>query len=333
MKHVIVRALSFCFVLATALTARAENVISDDVSGISREEMQATVERWPADMRAAAANDLAVRKELATLSLAAKKIADVARQVTPESDPEFYWDLKLQVQMLLRRMYVQHYLDNLDLPDWEPLARERYAAQKEEHAKVDERRLSSHILFSCTPQKCEYEDVNKLAAETLAALRGGADFAEMVEKHSDDRATKVRDGEFRWVTLGQPEVAPSYTAAVFEIENIGDYAEVTSTKFGLHIIRLDGIEPAYYKPYEEVKAQIIAALEKEYRQLAAMDFDRGYAPVGDFFIDEAALEEMLAPYKSLEAEAATPGDSTIGSEVEAGQSAESGDEAEGEPQD
>ncbi len=329
MMHPVLRVLAFSIVFACAVTARAENVISDDMAGISREEMQATVERWPADMRAAAANDLSVRKELATLSLAAKKIADAARQVTPESDPEFYWDLKLQVQMLLRRLYVKHYLDNLEMPDWEPLARERYAAQKDEHAKVDERRLSSHILFSCTPRKCEYEDVNKLAADTLAALRAGADFGEMVEKYSDDRATKARGGEFRWVTLGQTDVAPTYTGALFEIENVGDYADVISTKFGLHIIRLDGIEPEYYKSYEEVEPQIIAALEQEYRQLAAMDFDREYAPVGEFLIDEAALEEILAPYKSADAETAEP---AAGSEADAEPGSESGDEAEGQPQ-
>jgi hypothetical protein len=194
------------------------------------------------------------------------------------------------------------------MPDWEPLARERFAADKDKYAKVAERRLSSHILFMCSPQKCDYEDVNKLAAETLAALRNGADFKETVEKYSDDQGTKSKGGEFRWLSLGESGVVPQYTEAVFAIENVGQYSDVVSTKFGLHIIRLDGVEPPYYKSYEDVKGQIIAALESEYRKLAAMEFDRGYGPSGKFVVDETALDEMLAPYKTLEVEGKGVGD-------------------------
>ena len=303
MKRVMIRVVGFCIALSGTLCAHAQNVVQADDASISREEMQATVERWPADMRAAAANNPQAREELVKLSLVAKKVAQSAEQVTLKSDPEFYWDLKLQEQMLVRRMVVKHYLDNIEMPDLDPLARERYAAEKDEFAKVDERRLSSHILFLCMPQKCEYEDVGKLAGETLAALRDGADFAEMVEKYSDDQGTKAKGGEFRWAELGESGVAPEYTKALFAIGKVGDYSDVVSTKFGLHIIRLDGIEAAYYKPYEEVATRIKAEITTEYRKLAAMEFDRKYAPTDSLVIDEAALDEMLAPYKTSEADA------------------------------
>ena len=308
MRFVAIRVFGACLALAGALSAHAQNVIEDDEASISRAEMQATVERWPNDMRVAAANNPETRDELAKLSLVAKKVAQSAEQVTLESDPEFYWDLKLQVQMLVRRLVVKHYLDNIEMPDLDPLARERYAADKDEYAKVDERRLSSHILFLCTPQKCDYEDVGKLAGETLAALRKGADFAEMVEKYSDDKGTKAKGGEFRWAKLGESGVSPEYTKALFAINKVGDYSDVVSTKFGLHIIRLDGIEPAYYKPYDEVAARIKAEITNEYRKLAAMEFDRKYAPTDNLVIDEAVLDEMLAPYKTSEAgaDAASP---------------------------
>jgi len=305
MKSQLIRVLVCCFALAGTLPAHAQNVIEDDDASISREEMQATVERWPNDMRVAAANSPKARDELAKLSLVAKKVARSAEQVTPESDPEFYWDLMLQKQMLVRRLVVKHYLDNLEIPDLEPLARERYEAEKDKYAKVPERRLSSQILFMCTPQKCDYEDPRKLAEETLAALRNGADFAQMVEKYSDDKGTKARGGEFRWTKLGEPGVSPEYTEGLFAIENVGDYSDVVSSRFGLHIIRLDGVEPVHYKPYEEVEDRIKAEIQTDYRKLAAMEFDREYAPTDNLVIDEAALEEMLAPYKTDDAKAGT----------------------------
>jgi parvulin-like peptidyl-prolyl isomerase len=289
--------------LAAAVPSHAQSVVKDDVAAISREEMQATVDRWPPNMRQDAADNPKIRKELEILSLAAKKVAQDAEKVTRESDPEFYWDMKLQVQMLLRRMMVKHYLDHLEMPDWEPLAKERYLAEKDKYAKVPERRLSSHILFMCNPSKCEYKDVNKLAEETLTALRNGADFEEMVAKYSDDKGTKARGGEFRWIRAGEPGVAPEYVAGVFGIKKVGEYSDVVSTKYGLHIIRLDGIEPASYKTFDEAKGRIIAGLEKEYRESAAMEFDRKYAPVGDLVVDEAAIDAMLAPYKTSDGEA------------------------------
>ena len=58
-------------------------------------------------------------------------------------------------------------------------------------------------------------------------------------------------------------------------------------------------------PQDEVKGKIIATLEKEYKELAAMEFDRDYAPTGELVIDDATLQEMLAPYKTLDGEGAS----------------------------
>lgn len=303
MKKLTLQILGFCAALTLSSQAFSEAVVGDDVASISRAEMQATVERWPADMRAAATTSLEHRRELATLSLAAKKVALAAQEMTPEDDPKFYWDLYLQIQMMARRMLVKHHLDNMEYPDMEPLAQERYAAEKDKYAKVAERRLSSHILFSCTPGDCDVEETNRLGAEVLEALRGGADFEAMVQEHSDDEGTKARGGEFRWVTLGQTGVSRNYTKAVFEVEEIGGYSELFSSRYGLHILRLDGIEPSSYKSYEDVKGKIIQELKVKYRQLAAQEFDKQYAPVGELVLDEAALDEIFAPYQEQAREA------------------------------
>jgi hypothetical protein len=186
----------------------------------------------------------------------------------------------------------------------EPLAKERYESEKDKYALVRERRLSSHILFRCVPGDCDREQVKAASAETLVNLRAGGDFAAMVEAHSDDPGTKAKGGQFRWLSEGAPRVSKAYVTTVFELQTPGQYSEVVSSRFGLHIIRLDEIEAARYKPYDEVQEAIILDLEGEYRQLAAQDFDESFGPQGELVLNTSVLDEMLAPYVTLETDAA-----------------------------
>jgi peptidyl-prolyl cis-trans isomerase C len=302
--------MRFCLALTCAGVAHADTVIKDDEVRISRDEMQQIVRRWTPEMRAAAANDAAARWELAAMNVASKKIARAAGEVTPESDPEFYWEITLQVRQLLRNLMIQHYLDTLAMPDWEPLARERYLAEKDKYALVPERRLSSHILFACQPGNCDNEKVVNTAEETLVALRNGGEFSELVTKYSDDTVSKVQGGQVSWMSPDEPGVDGKYREAIFAIEKVGAYSGVISTKFGLHIIRLDDIEAPHYKTYEEVKDQIIAHLEAEYKKLAAVEFDKKYGPAGTLVLTEDVLDEVLAPYRTPDAAVAAPSEQT-----------------------
>lgn len=317
MKYIKVHLVGMCIALTCAVSANAQTVIRDDDVSISRDEMQQIVRRWTPEMQTAAANDAEVRWELAAMTVASKKIARAAEEVTPESDPEFYWEIKLQVQQLLRNLMIKHYLDTLEMPDWEPLARERYAADKDKYARVPERRLSSHILFACQPGNCDNEKVVSTANEALAALDNGADFAELVEKYSDDPGSKTRGGQVDWMTLGQSGVARPYTEGVFAIEKVGAHSGVISSQFGLHIIRLDGIQPSSLLPYEQVRAQIIAYLEADYKKLAAMEFDKSFGPAGTLVVTEDLLDPILAPYKTLADDVAP----TAGTDVKTGAAA------------
>jgi peptidyl-prolyl cis-trans isomerase C len=284
---------------AASVTRDAETVIRDDDLTISRAEFQQLVRRWASSMQLAAANEPEARRELAALMLSSKKIALAAGQVSQEQDADFYWELQLQVRTLLRNLMIKHHVDKLKMPDWEPVALERYTADKDKYAKVPETRLSSHIMFRCTPPDCDVAAVNKTANEVMAALRNGADFAEMVQKYSEDAPSKSDGGKFRWVARGESRVPVPYTEAVFALDKPGEYSPVISSQFGLHIIRLDEVKASYYKPYAQVKAQIIATLEAEYKKLAAMEFDRQFGPSGKLVLTDAALDEILAPYKTI----------------------------------
>jgi len=129
-------------------------------------------------------------------------------------------------------------------------------------------------------------------------LRAGASFSEYVAKYSEDPGSKRRAGSLgREIAFGEKGITPPYSEALFGIENVGEYSEVTDSPFGLHIIRLDGIEPAGYLQFDEVKDTIIEAIRSEQRQLAIREVRSRYLITDDAFIDGEAMDELFAPYK------------------------------------
>ena len=199
---------------------------------------------------------------------------------------------------------VNHYLDSIEVPDMSTLAMERYETQKDKYALVKEERYSSHILLLCEPGSCDREPRRVEAQKILDELNAGGDFPELAAKYSEDPVSKDRGGKFdRWLKLGQARVDPHYVGAVFDIEKAGEYSGVVDTRFGLHIIRLDDIRPAHYKPFEEVKDQIEAALRGEYIKLSAKQFDARFRFTDNTRIDYAAIEEILKSYQASESPA------------------------------
>jgi len=278
--------------------AQAQPVIEDEGIGIDRAEMAKIVENWTPQMQKSAARDLGDRLELLNMALTNKKMAMQAEQLSPEADPEAYWKYVFWLQGQQRKFVFDQYMAALDTPDMSALAEERYTTEKDKYALVAEQRRSSHILYNC-PAGCDREPLKPQAAKVLLALRGGADFGAMVEEHSSDQKSRKTQGKLdRWIAQGQPNITPHYTGGLFEIEEVGGYSSVVETEFGLHIIRLDEVREAYYRPFEEVRDQIVQDLEAEYRELAAKEFAAGFRVTDDVRIDGSAMEEIFGPYKA-----------------------------------
>jgi parvulin-like peptidyl-prolyl isomerase len=277
---------------------QAETVIEDQGVSMSREELEHWVQLWTPQMQKAAAVDRGDRIELLNMALVAKKMALEAESVTPEKDPEAYWQMQFAIRNVQRNYVAQEFLKNLEVPDMKALAEERYITEKDKYAFVPEVRTSSHILFACRPGSCDVPGTQAQAREVLEQIRSGADFEQMVAEHSDDPGTKAKGGKFdRWLRLGEPNVSPPYVGAVFEVEKVGDYSEVFTSEYGFHIVRLDGIREAYYKSFEEVEQTIVDTLVLEYETLAMKEFDARYHLSDDVQLNDEALDEIFAPFK------------------------------------
>jgi peptidyl-prolyl cis-trans isomerase D len=151
-----------------------------------------------------------------------------------------------------------------------------------------EQRRGSHMLVEAGND----DAAARARAESLAKqAQGGADFAELARKNSDDIGSKAQGGDLGW-SLKQAYEAP-FAEALFSMQK-GEIRGPVKTRFGYHIIRLDDVRPAHQRPFEEVRAE----LETEYRrdQAQSIFYERSQQLADESF---AALSELDSVARDL----------------------------------
>lgn len=77
------------------------------------------------------------------------------------------------------------------------------------------------------------------AQEALRELQGGADFATVARRYSDDPGTRERGGELGWFRRGR--MVPAFERAAFALRP-GQVSGIVETSFGFHIIKVDKVK-------------------------------------------------------------------------------------------
>ena len=99
-------------------------------------------------------------------------------------------------------------------------------------------------------------------------VTGKTSFEEAVRNNSDDKATRVKDGELQWFGSGAPvRMVPEFEDAAFELAKDGDISEPVMTQFGWHIIKR--LERKGMQPFNEVKADMKKRVERDSRSQVA----------------------------------------------------------------
>ena len=134
---------------------------------------------------------------------------------------------------------------------------------------VGEEVNARHILVGAGPQTPDsVRQAARAEADSLLHLaRGGADFAELAEEHSDDTGSAQRGGSLGWFSRGRM-VAP-FEQAAFGTEPGEIVPEVVETQFGFHVIKVDDKRK---RPFEELRGEIEEQLARPER----MDAERAY---------------------------------------------------------
>jgi peptidyl-prolyl cis-trans isomerase SurA len=128
--------------------------------------------------------------------------------------------------------------------------RRYYEGHQSRFSLPEEYRLSQILLV---PKKHETPEETRARAETVvAALKQGANFADLVLKYSDGPES-TKGGNLGFVRQG--ELLPTIERAVAALQP-GQISELIESPQGFHLIRLDEKKPSEFRPFAEVKAEI-----------------------------------------------------------------------------
>ncbi|MDP8985851.1 MAG: SurA N-terminal domain-containing protein [Pseudomonadota bacterium] len=135
---------------------------------------------------------------------------------------------------------------------------EEQKAKAPERFSQPEQRRVRHILLQVTDPK-EDAAVKAQADSILKRVRGGEDFSKLAKEFSQDTGSAQQGGDLGW-SQRKVWVAPFADAAFSMTE--GEIRGPVKTQFGYHILKLEGIQPATVKTFDQAKSD----LEVEYRR-------------------------------------------------------------------
>ncbi|MGA2673226.1 MAG: peptidylprolyl isomerase [Terracidiphilus sp.] len=135
-----------------------------------------------------------------------------------------------------------------------------YSAHQSEYA-VPEQAKSRHILIKVDADADAKADAAaKAKAEgILKQIQGGANFAELAKKYSDDPGSKETGGELGFSQRGR--MVPEFDTAIFT-QKIGD-TKIVKSQFGYHIVQVEERQTAHAESINEVLPTIQATLIRE----------------------------------------------------------------------
>lgn len=129
-----------------------------------------------------------------------------------------------------------------------------YDKQKD-RLTTPEKRHARHILITGKDDAAALKE----AQDVLAQAKAGKDFAALAKQYSKDPGSAANGGDLGWVD--SKTFVPAFTAALFNMQP-GEIRGPVKTEFGYHIIRLDEIQPAKGKTFEEARPQLEADVRR-----------------------------------------------------------------------
>lgn len=290
------RVLSFaCAMLGVSsaqLASAGSELITDGVSELRPADLAVEVLAMPASVRALVLDDPRHMGRLAESMMRERRIEAEARASEVHLRPE----VKARIEKAARDAVVEGYLEReykkleMNMPDFVPLARERYEVNTARFASKEAIRVA-HILLKVDVENKESNEasVREKAQNLLAKVKGGADFSIVAEEASEDRASAKSGGALPgWIERGS--LVPPFEEAAYALKP-GELSGIVRTRFGYHIIKLIDYRPSTTRPFDEVKATLIEELradELKRRKAALLARFDGKIPVsiGGNMLDE-----------------------------------------------
>lgn len=150
----------------------------------------------------------------------------------------------------------------------------------------------SHIMLQvpASATAAEKEAVRQRADSVYRAVMGGADFAELAMRLSQDPGSARYGGAIR--PVGPGELVKEFEDAAYALQ-AGEVSQPVLTPYGYHIIKMR--ERKQLEPYEAMYDQIIASLKRQGIEEASAEsrINKMIAASGGTLTREAILDSVL----------------------------------------
>jgi peptidyl-prolyl cis-trans isomerase D len=185
---------------------------------------------------------------------AAAKIDDAAVQAYYKAHSKDYMTPELANlqygELRLAQVAAQETVSEEDL-------KAEYEKNKSKYVNPEQRR-AQHILISVADPKDDATAL-KQAQQVLADAKAGKDFGQLAKQYSKDPGSADQGGELGWVSRDALE--KPFADALFSMMP-GEIRGPVKTRFGYHIIKLEEIQPAKVKTFQEVRPELEADLKR-----------------------------------------------------------------------
>jgi len=178
---------------------------------------------------------------------------------------------------------------------------EAFYRENDRQFQQPEEACARHILVKvkATPEAPGHteDEARGLAQKLLDQVKGGADFAEVAKKSSEDAGSASQGGDLG--CFGPGRMVAEFDQAVFSMEQ-GQVSDLVRTQHGFHVIQLLSRKEQTSRPLSEVKEPIRQTLQgRKMRALAEQKSTQIAAAVNDGDpLEEAAKAQGLALQKS-----------------------------------
>ena len=273
--------------------------ITDGEIEITAGALRYAYENAPKQLKGQIANDETGRYEFIA-SIISSKRALQNLQTSLDKESDLYYEFTFAILAAAKEFDEKRFQRELQVPDVEELAEERFRISKSEIAKVPEQRQLSHILLLCS-EACEEAQKKEELEDIRARILDGESFGDLAIQFSEDPGSYQRGGKLsRPIAEFDENVDESFRQVAFELEETGEISAVVKSRFGFHIMRLDSILPERERTFEEVKAPLMAEVEKRYREDAYRTYLLSIGPSEDLIIDGRVVDEIMGALPTLQ---------------------------------
>ncbi len=148
-----------------------------------------------------------------------------------------------------------------------PAELQQYYKQHQDDYRIPETVTVRHILIKTPTPGADGKvdqkavDAAKAKADDIAKqLKGGANFADLAKKYSEDPGSAKDGGLLPPLTRGR--TVPEFEQAAFSTP-VGQTTGVIRTSYGFHIIKVEAKQEPRLKPLDEVQAEIEPILKQQ----------------------------------------------------------------------